>query len=133
MAKYEIGDRGTDSPVLSDHKALLFDRSRNLLVIPALVSEIDPTDYPQGVPPYVSGLHIYQGAYVFSISPSYGLVLRGRITHINETSTNVDSYTSFYVKRTLYIGDVLYTLSDMKVKMNDLETLAEINEIQLSP
>jgi inhibitor of cysteine peptidase len=133
VAKYEIGDRGTDSPVLSDHKALLFDRSRNLLVVPALVSDIDPADYPQGVPPHVSGVHICQGAYVFSISQSYELVFRGRITHINETSTNVDSYTAFYVKRTLYLGDVLYTLSDIKVKMNDFETLSEINEIQLSP
>jgi uncharacterized secreted protein with C-terminal beta-propeller domain len=41
--------------------------------------------------------------------------------------------TSSHVKRSLYIGDILYTISDTKVKMNDLGTLAEINEVQLSP
>ncbi len=36
VAKLEIGDRGTDSPALYDHKAFLFSRERNLLVIPIL-------------------------------------------------------------------------------------------------
>jgi hypothetical protein len=52
---------------------------------------------------------------------------------VSETSTNVDGYNSFHLKRTLYIGDFLYTLSDVKVKMNDLENLVDINEIQFSP
>ncbi|MEM2913102.1 MAG: beta-propeller domain-containing protein, partial [Candidatus Bathyarchaeia archaeon] len=38
---YVIGDRGTDSPVLWDHKALLFDKDLNLLAMPVLVAEID--------------------------------------------------------------------------------------------
>ncbi len=40
MHKVGIGDRGTDSYVLHDHKALLFDRKRNLLVIPVLLAEL---------------------------------------------------------------------------------------------
>ena len=50
LAKYEIGDRGTESPVLTDHKALLFDKTRNLLVIPVVVAEIDPSQYAGEVP-----------------------------------------------------------------------------------
>ena len=42
VAKFEIGDRGTDSPVLWDHKALLFDRERNLLVITGHGGEARP-------------------------------------------------------------------------------------------
>jgi uncharacterized secreted protein with C-terminal beta-propeller domain len=40
ISKLEIGDRGTDSPVLRDHKAFLFDKSRNLLVMPILEAYI---------------------------------------------------------------------------------------------
>ena len=35
------------------------------------------------------------------------------------------------VKRSLYMDDVLYTISEKKVKMNDLDDLGEINEIEL--
>ena len=50
-ATYVIGDRGSDSPVLSDPKAFLFDRSRNLLAIPVLVAQINESYYPGSVPP----------------------------------------------------------------------------------
>ncbi len=135
IAKYEIGDRGTDSPVLSDHKALLFDESKNLLVIPVLVAEIDEEKYPYGVPPYEYGDYVWQGAYVFDISLDEGLELRGRITHQeDDTELRKSGYYFFSdhsVKRSLYIGDVLYTVSDAKIKMNSLENLEDINEVRL--
>ena len=135
IAKYEIGDRGTDSPVLSDHKALLFDRKRNLLVIPVLVAEIDEEKYPNEVPSYTYGEYIWQGAYVFGISPKKGLVLKGRMTHIeNDTDFTKSGYyfsSPYYVKRSLYIDNVLYTVSDKKVKINNLENLDEMKEVEL--
>jgi len=135
IGKYEIGDRGTDSPVLRDHKAFLFDRSRNLLVIPVLVAEIDETQYPEEVPPYAYGEPVWQGAYVFNISLDEGLVLKGRITHIENDADlmNSDFYFSspYYVKRTLYIDNLLYTISDKKIKMNNLENLEEIGVMDL--
>jgi uncharacterized secreted protein with C-terminal beta-propeller domain len=39
------------------------------------------------------------------------------------------SYSPYAVTRSLYIGDVLYTVSEMKIKMNSLESLDLINEI----
>ena len=134
IAKYEIGDRGTDSPILRDHKAFLFDKSKNLLVIPVLVAEIDETKYPYGVPPDAYGDFVWQGAYVFDISLD-GLVLRGGITHLegDDELTKSGYYfdSPYYVKRSLYIENVLYTISDKKIKMNSLETLDLINEVQL--
>ena len=127
--KYEIGDRGTDSPVLRDHKAFLFDRSKHLLVLPVLVAEIDEAKHPEGVPPYAYGDYVWQGAYVFDISIDGGLVLRGRITHLENDMDLMES--GYYVKRPLYIDNVLYTISDKKIKMNNLENLAEINEVEL--
>jgi inhibitor of cysteine peptidase len=135
LAKYEIGDRGTDSPILWDHKALLFDKEKDLLVIPVLVAEMDPTQYEGEVPSWAHGDYVWQGAYVFDISLD-GLELRGRITHMDDNDDLVksDYYfgSSYLVQRSLYIDNVLYTISDMKVKMNNLETLAEINAVELS-
>jgi uncharacterized secreted protein with C-terminal beta-propeller domain len=125
--KFIIGDRGTDSPVLSDHKALLFDKAKSLLALPVTVAEIDPSKYGGEVPPYTSGDFVWQGTYVFNATLTEGLVLKGRITHLKADIFD----NSLYVKRALYIGNVLFTVSDKMIKMNNLETLAEINKVQL--
>jgi inhibitor of cysteine peptidase len=135
ISKLEIGDRGTESPVLYDHKAFLFDRSRNLMVMPIMLAEVDLSDYPEGVPSWAYGEPVWQGAYVFDISVDDGLQIRGRITHIDDLSELEEGYYYYYspfsVERSLYIGDVLYTISQAKIKMNSLENLDYINEVEL--
>jgi inhibitor of cysteine peptidase len=130
LAKYEIGDRGTDSPVLSDHKAFLFDREKNLLVVPVSVAKVNESQYPNGVPPYTYGEIVWQGAYVFTVSLELEqrIILRGTITHIE--NGNVHN-ASNYVTRALFIGEVLYTISNSKIKMNSLADLSEIKELNL--
>ena len=131
--KLEIGDRGTDSPVLWDHKAFLLDRSRNLLVMPILEAKVDETKYSEEELVWTYGEPVYQGAYVFHISLDGGINLQGRITHI-EDMTEPEYYyyySPFAVERSLYIGDVLYTISQAKIKMNNLDNLADINEVEL--
>jgi len=132
MYVYIIGERGSQSTVLDEegHKAFLFDKTKNLLVIPALEAKIDRSQYPGEVPPYAYGQPVYQGAYVFDISLDHGFVLRGRITHVDyETDLGNEIY---WVKRSLYMEEVLYTVSDKKVKMNNLEDLESRGEIPLS-
>jgi inhibitor of cysteine peptidase len=139
ISNYAIGDRGTDSYVLTDHKAFLFSRSKNLLVIPISLAKIDENEYPEGVPPYAYGNFVWQGAYVFNVSLEKGLVFKGGITHIeNNVDYSYPPYSVYYpystdylVKRSLYIGDVLYTISDKLIKMNNLDDLSEINEVAL--
>jgi inhibitor of cysteine peptidase len=129
-----IGHRGTESPVLWDHKAFLFDKSRNLLVIPVVVAEVDVSDYPEGVPSWAYGRPVWQGAYIFHISPDVGLNLTGRITHIESPADLEEGYyyhSPFSVERSLYINDILYTISQAKIKMNSLENLEYINEVEL--
>lgn len=115
--KYMTG-KWSDSLALGDHKAFLFDKSKNLLVMPITVYQ----DY------------VWQGAYVFNVSIEEGIVLRGRITHMENVTDKacLYYYSPNYVKRALYIDNVLYTISDKKIKMNSLETLQEINEVKLS-
>ena len=127
MAKYEIGDRGTDSPVLRDHKAFLFDKEKNLLVLPVSVTQREnPND-----PPYTPGKTVWQGAYVFAVSLSLDkkLKLEGTITHIENGDVHDAKH---HITRALYIGDVLYTISNTKIKMNSLFDLSEINELYLN-
>jgi len=135
ISKYEIGDRGTDSPVLWDHKAFLFDKQRNLLVMPVLEAKINATQYPEGVTSSAYGQPVWQGAYVFDISIDDGLQLRGKITHVeNITDPEQDYYyyySPFAVERSLYIDNVLYTISHAKIMMNNLESLDYIDQVEL--
>jgi uncharacterized secreted protein with C-terminal beta-propeller domain len=129
MANYIIGDRGSDTPVLRDHKAFLFDKTRNLLVLPVSVAKIDETQYPYIVPPSAYGTTVWQGAYVFNVTLTNGITFRDRITHV-ESGSNIYE-DSYWVKRSLYIENVLYTVSDKKVKLNNLEDLTLIKEIMI--
>ena len=127
--KVIIGDRGTDSEVLRDHKAFLFDREKNLLVLPILLAEIkgDPAELED----WAYGDYVYQGAYVYSLTPEDGFKLQGRITHYDDEDVFEKSGYYFYgygfnVRRSLYIGDYLYTLSENKLKANRLSDLEEL-------
>ena len=130
-----IGERGSDSPVLWDHKAFLFDKSRNLMVMPVLVAEIDESEYPDGVPAWAYGEPVWQGAYVFHVSLDAGISVEGRITHIEDIAEPGQEYYYFYspfsVERCLYIDNVLYTISGAKIKMHNLENLDYIDEVEL--
>jgi len=124
--KYEIGDRGTDTPVLHDHKAFLFDRLRNLLVMPMLIAEVE-----DGEPVNQRGDYVWQGAYVFDISVDGGIDLKGGITHY-DAGYYWQRSSADDVRRSLYIEDVLYTVSNGMVMMNDIETLDYIDRVELS-
>jgi len=119
--KVEIGDSGTDSAALSDHKAFLFDKTKNLLVIPARVVKSG------GIAADTKSMYtpnIWYGAYGFGVTPQAGFTLRGTVEH----GTGSDQYYSYgssanEVKRSLYIGDVLYTLSSKKILASSLSQI----------
>ena len=132
MAKYVVGDQGTDSPALDDHKAFLFSRERNLLVIPILVSEYVVYHSKTGY--YAYQRYVFQGAHVFDIFSEGGILLRGKVTHI-DMSGDEEVYwhhSAYTVERSLFIGNVLYTISDRIIKMNSLTDLAELGTVDLS-
>ena len=129
-----IGDRGTDSSALQDHKAFLFDKEKQLLVIPVRVFEISDEIKEQnnGYTGSIYGDFKFQGAYVYKLSLEDGFELKGRITHLTDESDDDENYwyrwsSPSYITRSLYIDDVLYTISDSMIKMNSLVDLIEIN------
>ncbi len=131
-----IGDRGTHSDVLSDHKAFLFDRERNLLVLPVNLAILDKSKYSGKLQGFEYGDFVFQGAYVYDINLEDGFKLKGRITHYDDEDVFKKSGYYFYgndynVKRSLYIDNILYTISDGKIKLNDLSDLEEIKELKI--
>jgi inhibitor of cysteine peptidase len=136
LAKLVIGDRGSDSPALDDHKAFLFSWARNLLVVPILVAEVDPERFAGPVPANTHGEYVFQGAYVLDISPESGISVRGRVTHLDERDDLLKSgywfESAYEVRRSLYIEDVLYTISGRMIKMNSLVDLSEMGKVDIS-
>ena len=135
LFKEVIGDRGTDSELLRDHKALLFDREKELFAFPVRVLEI-PAEYKQGNPNAVQyGQFTFQGAYVYQLNLTDGFTLRGKITHLSaeELLKAGSSYANAdkEIKRILYIDNVLYTLSDGMIKANGMTGLKELNSLAL--
>lgn len=134
ISKYEIGDRGSDSYALRDHKAVLFSKKKNLLVIPVLVAEIDESKYVE-TKPWQYGEYVFQGAYVFNIDAKNGFQLNGKITHIEDESLLKSGYyynSKYSVKRSIYMGNTLYTISDKKVGINDLSNFKSLKQLLLS-
>jgi len=126
---YEIGEAGTDSEALNEHKAFLFDKDKNLLVIP--VREVSGRYYDSKYGYYRN--NVWQGVYAFGLTIEGGFELKGKVTH-EEKETSDDYY--YYgspnaVRRSLFMDDVLYTVSQAKIKMNDIESIEEINEVKL--
>ena len=136
QAKFEIGDRGTDSPVLHDHKAFLFDKKRNLLVIPVTVNEIQDNQkqWPGQDTDSIYGEPVWQGAYVLNIDEN-SISLKGKITHFDSSEQTQDKWnfydSKYQIQRSLFMDDVLYTFSNSMLKANDLSTIDELNSIEL--
>ena len=131
-AKIEIGDRGTDSEALREHKAVLFSKRKNLLVLPIKLSIIDESKYQGEIPDNTRGETVFRGAFVLNINKN-SISERGRITH-NDNDQNINSYYYYNgntIRRSLYINDNLYTISNNMIKVHDLKSINEIGNIEI--
>jgi hypothetical protein len=137
-AQLVIGDRGTDSEARSDHRAFLFDPVSGLLVLPVDLAIVDREENPNA-PPEAYGRRVWQGVYVLSLSIDEGFTIRGRISH-SEGSGNLGPCYGLYmyygcdpfrIRRSLYIENYLYTVSDAAIEIHNLETLVEAVRISL--
>ncbi|MCK5616882.1 beta-propeller domain-containing protein [Candidatus Pacearchaeota archaeon] len=172
-----IGDRGTHSELLNNHKALLFDRDKELLAFPIRIQEkIDTeslecskyrystcpngcqkrcipscTEGPDGeaictqdceglgsclISTYDRYETTFSGAVVYSLNTTDGFSQRGRVTHYDDADLlKMGDYWPYNyennIQRMLYMDDVLYSVSQGKVKANDIDSIEELNSLKI--
>lgn len=120
---YVIKGRYTDSQAVHEHKAFLFSKNKNLLSIPVreYLGENSRSEYKYS-----------QSAYIFDIDDK-GFKLKGKITHEKkELGSNYWYNSPSAIKRTLFLDNNLYTISDKYVLANNIETLELIKKEDLN-
>lgn len=123
-----IGEAGTDSEALRDHKAFLFIQEKDLLVIP--VSEIKRVENPSSRYPGSYSTTTWQGAYVYQVNPSSGFTLEGTVTH-GEKGPSYAWNAPDAVRRSLFMDDTLYTISQRSIVMTNLADGSRVSEVFL--
>ena len=98
-----------NSELNSNHKALLFSKEKNIFAFP------------------VSSYN-FNGLYAYSIDLKKGFTLRGEVTHYDTLTSD----HSKQIRRSLYIDDVLYTVSMAAIKANNLSNFKEIKLLKLN-
>ena len=133
-----IGDSRTTSAILTNHKALLFSKEKQLLAIPVnnytedFEIENSSDEYDSIVSSYTNynKQYVSEGYFVYNINLTDGFTLKGTITH-EKTTSSKSYYNVSRLLRGLYIDDNLYTVSEDYVKVNRLEDLQEISQLKI--
>ena len=148
ISEQVIGDSKTNSTILENHKALLFDKEKNLLAIPIKnytedLSMSDEDNISTATSRYTRYLRNRSynkiGYAVYNLDLETGFTFKGLITHdVDETKNNdnytyssFNNYSNSYISdiRGLYIDNTLYTVSEREIKANNLDTLEQIKEV----
>ena len=133
-----IGDSRTTSAILTNHKALLFSKEKELIAIPVnnYAEDFEVSNSSNSYSSIINSYTNYKKSYisegylVYRINLEDGFKLKGNITHDLETPRywyNTDSK----LLRGLYIGNNLFTISETKMKVNSLDNLELINELNI--
>ena len=133
-----IGDRRSSSAILTNHKALLFSKEKELIAIPVNNYNEDfnittnQDTYSSIINSYTNYKKSYvsEGYFVYKININDGFTLKGTITHDKVNSKYAYS-TVTKLLRGLYIDDNLYTVSQSCIKVNKLENLEQISQLKI--
>ena len=118
MFSVSIGGRGTYSEILSNHKALFFNKEKNLIGFPITIYEEEPSKSR------------VTGAIIYEINLNEGFIEKGVI----ESSKNTSQYYTYNydkeIKRIIYIDDKIYAFSNELMKVVNMDTLEEIGRVE---
>lgn len=132
-----IGDSYSTSAILTNPKALLFSKEKGLIAIPVNnyteKFEIQSSDSNDEVINYYKNYrknYISEGYFVYSINPEDGINLKGTVVHDKKKTSGYS--TSSRLLRGLYIENNLFTVSEDLMRINNLETMEQIAEINMT-
>ena len=115
----KIGERGTSSEVLYNHKALCFSKEKNIIAFPISIRE---NEYKTS----------FQGAIVYGLTLDKGFELKGKISHIASENGKFQYDYTKQIERIIYIKDSLFTLSKGLIKATDMNTLEEQSKVEIT-
>lgn len=124
VAKFVTDERYAQSTAEYEHKAFLFSKEKDLLVIPAYSQTWKP--WRDDVMPTIRSEEDYNGAMVFRITKDE-IIMRGIIDHSMSKSDNYGSL----VERSLFIDGLLYTKSPSLIRINKIEDLSKVKNVDL--
>jgi inhibitor of cysteine peptidase len=136
----KIGDKGTDSALLSNHKALYWDAEKHLFGFPVNLYELQDGVF-DNANPWAYGNGKWQGAYIYEVTPEKGFVEKAKLSQlpitknvtINYGDYSTYDYYNYFVDRILRIDNSLYTLSNNQINVYDLGNFQEQNKLELKP
>jgi beta propeller domain-containing protein len=125
--KEVIGTRGSSSEALTNHLAFTYFAQRGLLALPMSICE--------GGGDGQYGQFTFGGVLVYGVSAEGGFTPRGRVDfgrpseeELSEfgpdACSNWWTHASSAVKRTIFMDDFLYSVSDAMIKVNNVGDLA---------
>jgi uncharacterized secreted protein with C-terminal beta-propeller domain len=118
----KIGDRGTTSEALANHKAFTFWEENGLLAIPIdLYEHENPPEYP-----WQGGSLKYKGLYVYRVGIQSGFDFIGRIATRSEWDTYWYDYGCY--TRGIFIDDRVYAVTSDAVRSAEIINIEETLE-----
>lgn len=124
VSKLILGGKYSDSNLLYDHKALLFDREKHLMVMPV-------TLYPTKDAAYNYNNPEFYGFVAMNIDLKSGISERGRVPAYKAANDQFYYYGN-YNQRSLYVGDVLFTWDGRALTASSLQDLHKLSQLVLN-
>lgn len=143
ISTFIVGDRGTYSELLNNHKALLYSKEKNILGFPITIYK---KLISQQADRFAYGRPYFTGFMILGITSDNKLFEKGRVSHYTldlpaQEPTNTQDWAKYEmlykneylysVKRGMFIGDTLYTISDAFVKASSLTDFSDKGKIEL--
>jgi uncharacterized secreted protein with C-terminal beta-propeller domain len=125
-----IGARGSSSEAATNHLAFNYFAPREVLAIPATVCEDSA-----GGGSYAETM-TFSGLLVYDVSTTDGFTLRGQVDHPYVDPVDSETYyvggacsnwwtdSNSVVQRTIFMDDFVYSVSDLLIKVNNLNDLS---------
>jgi len=118
-----LGDSGSTSPVLYDHKAFVFDPDKKVLYLPATIVSLEKSLI------YKPSQNWY-GIYILGFEKNKISVLDK--LKVKATYDIIDfNEWDYIINRVIYISNMLFSISNGYIFVHDLDSLKEITTIKI--
>ncbi|MYL32266.1 hypothetical protein GLW08_05780 [Pontibacillus yanchengensis] len=122
-----IGGSGSSSDLNYNHKALYYHPDKNLFGFPVTVSESYKVQ--QGDAEYMKHRFVFEGAYLYNVTPEDGFTLKKTISHQPDKELDHPQWEN-KLQRMMSINNYLYSFSNKQMEVLNLETEEQTNVVE---